>query len=63
MTNYYMGQKVLSRTELFGKTYFWMEDGDGTVYLTKAKPVISGSVDGQTGEGVPFISHWVPDFS
>lgn len=30
-----MGQKVQFRTELFGKSYFWMQDGDGTVYLAK----------------------------
>ena len=29
------GQKFLFSTELFGKSYFWMEDGDGTIYLVK----------------------------
>lgn len=33
--NYYMGQEVLFPTELFGKRYFWMKDGDGTIYLTR----------------------------
>ena len=28
------GQKVLFRTNIWGKDYFWMEDGDGTIYLT-----------------------------
>ena len=28
-------QKVLFFTELFGKPYYWMEDGDGTIYLAK----------------------------
>jgi hypothetical protein len=28
------GQEVRFRTELFGKTYYWMVDGDGTTYLT-----------------------------
>lgn len=32
---YYMGQKVLYLTTLFGKQYFWMQDGDGVVYLAK----------------------------
>ena len=32
-----MGQKVQFRTTLFGKDYFWMQDGDGTVYLAKEK--------------------------
>ena len=31
----YMGQKILFRTVLFGKDYYWMEDGDGVVYLAK----------------------------
>jgi hypothetical protein len=31
----YAGQKILFVTELFGKEYFWMEDGDGTIYLVK----------------------------
>lgn len=33
----YMGQEILFRTHLFGKDYFWMKDGDGTVYLVKEK--------------------------
>lgn len=33
----YMGQKVLFQTFLFGKPYFWMQDGDGVVYLAKNK--------------------------
>ena len=35
MSNYYMGQKVLALTILFGKQYFWMQDIEGTVYLAK----------------------------
>lgn len=35
MTNTYMGQKVLSLTTIFGKSYFWMQDGDGVIYLVK----------------------------
>lgn len=31
----YMGQKILFQTVLFGKSYYWMEDGDGTTYLAK----------------------------
>jgi hypothetical protein len=31
----YAGQKLLFATNLFGKTYFWMEDGDGTTYLVR----------------------------
>lgn len=31
----YFGQRVLFATNLFGKDYFWMQDGDGTVYLAK----------------------------
>lgn len=31
----FMGQTVLELTELFGKWYFWMRDGDGVVYLLK----------------------------
>lgn len=30
------GQKILFKTSLFGKDYFWMEDVDGTTYLTKS---------------------------
>lgn len=33
----FMGQKVLFQTVLFGRSYFWMEDGDGTIYLVKEK--------------------------
>jgi len=33
--NMYMGQEILFRTILFGKSYFWMKDGDGTIYLAK----------------------------
>lgn len=33
--NTYMGQKVLFRTSLFGKFYFWMQDGDGVTYLVR----------------------------
>lgn len=36
MTNEYMGQKILFETSLFGKDYFWMQDGDGTIYLAKS---------------------------
>ena len=31
----WMGQTVLGRTWLFGRTYFWMEDRDGVIYLIK----------------------------
>lgn len=31
----YMGQKILFKTNLFGKHYYWMQDGDGTIYLAK----------------------------
>jgi hypothetical protein len=34
--NTWMGQKVLFLTELFSKKYYWMQDGDGTIYLVKA---------------------------
>jgi hypothetical protein len=29
----HMGQKMLAATELFGRQYYWMQDGDGTTYL------------------------------
>ena len=35
MTQTYMGQKVLMYTEIAGKNYFWMQDGDETIYLVK----------------------------
>ena len=31
----WMGQKVQFMTVLFGKEYYWLRDGDGTVYLAK----------------------------
>ena len=31
----WMGQKVDLLTVLFGKEYYWLRDGDGTVYLAK----------------------------
>lgn len=31
----YMGQVVLFQTSLFGKSYFWMQDGDEIIYLVK----------------------------
>lgn len=34
---YYMGQEILGHTNLFGKDYFWMRDGDGTVYLAHSQ--------------------------
>jgi len=34
-TQYYMGQKILFLTTLFGKEYFWMQDMDGTTYLAR----------------------------
>lgn len=34
-TETYMGQVVLFPTTLFGKSYFWMKDGDGVIYLVK----------------------------
>ena len=33
----YMGQKILFATNLFGRDYYWMQDGDGTIYLVKVK--------------------------
>jgi hypothetical protein len=45
---YYMGQEVQFLTNLFGKFYFWMRDGDDTTYLVHAK-----QEDG----------NYVPDFS
>lgn len=30
----YMGQEILFLTNLFDKEYYWMKDGDGTIYLT-----------------------------
>lgn len=32
----YMNQKILFRTNLFGKEYYWMEDYEGTTYLVKS---------------------------
>lgn len=29
----WMGQKILFDTHLFGKNYYWMQDGDGTIWL------------------------------
>lgn len=57
----YMGQKVLFETSLFGKNYFWMQDGDRVIYLAKAKPTkgFSLSPDGLK----EFNEGWVPDFS
>ena len=31
----YMGQKILFQTVLFGKSYYWMEDGDGIVGVAR----------------------------
>lgn len=28
-------QKVLFRTELFGREYYWLQDTDDTIYLAK----------------------------
>lgn len=54
---------MLFSTILFGKSYFWMQDGDGLTYLVKAKPLNSKSVDGQTGEATEFVTGMIPDFS
>lgn len=62
MSNYYMGQKVLFTTSYFNKTYFWMQDGDGVVYLAKAKPVKALSI-GSDGSKTDFVENYVPDFS
>jgi len=40
ITEYYkdldfMGQKVICKTELFGKEYYYMRDHDGSVYLVR----------------------------
>lgn len=58
-----MGQKILGLTNLFGRPYFWLRDGDGVVYLTKAKERKGVSVNGQTGETTEFTQDFVPDFS
>lgn len=29
----FMSQKVICKTELFGKNYYYMKDVDGTIYL------------------------------
>lgn len=31
----WMGQTVLFKSNLYGKDYYWMRDGDGTHYLVK----------------------------
>lgn len=31
----FAGQKITYSSFLFGKNYFWMQDGDGTIYLAK----------------------------
>lgn len=58
-----MGQRILSTTILFGRPYFWMRDGDGVTYLTKAKERKILSMNGQTGESTEFTQDFVPDFS
>jgi hypothetical protein len=35
---FYLGQEILASTVLFGKEYYWMKDGDGTIYLVKIGP-------------------------
>lgn len=48
---FYMGQEVLSLDYLPrhpyipGKYYFWMKDGDGTIYLVKAKELSDGTYE------------------
>lgn len=34
-TQYWMGQKILFSTVLFGKPYVWLQDGDGVIYLAR----------------------------
>jgi len=58
----YMGQKIHYQTVLFGKRYFWMEDGEGTIYLAKAKPEYGVSV-GADGTKTKVLEGFVPDFS
>lgn len=60
---YYYTQEVLFQTELFGKTYFWMKDVDGTIWLAKAKPVEGASIDGATGDKTVFTERLVPDLT
>lgn len=31
----YATQKITARAEFYGKSYFWMEDIDGTIYLVR----------------------------
>lgn len=33
----FMGQKVLFRTTFFNRSYFWMRDPEGTIYLVGEK--------------------------
>ena len=33
---YFFGQEALFMTTLFDKEYFWMKDGDGTIYLVRS---------------------------
>lgn len=60
---YFMGQEILWLTQFAGKPYFWMKDGDGVVYLTKAKEHITGESYGADGTVMPVVSGLVPDFS
>lgn len=60
---YWHNQEIIFLTEHFGKPYFYLKDGDGTIYIAKAKPVYEGSVDGGTGETVRFVSGYEPDLA
>lgn len=60
---YWHSQEVLLLTEHFGKPYFYLKDGDGHIYIAKAKPVEETSVDGSTGETTMFTSGYEPDLT
>lgn len=48
------GCKFLFRTQLAGKSYVWMRDRFGSIFLEKIPDTPSAfSVDGQTGEVTP----------
>jgi len=58
---YWMGQKILFQSTLFGKEYFFMQDHDGTIWLAGAEPVYEGfSVNGLTGETEPIFVGYRP---
>ena len=66
---YFQGQEVLGLTSLprdpmLGqpKLYFWMKDGDGTIYLTKAKEK-TGVSYAADGSQELVAQGYEPDFS